>query len=193
MIVYLVTNLVNGKQYIGQTYRTIKRRWNEHVWDAYRGEASYFHRAIKKHGKDSFKTEILQTCTSKAELDKQEKFYINKLKTLKPKGYNLALGGSSVMQGRKMSKKSREKMSKASLGKPKSKTHRDNISKGRMGIQFSATHLSRLRDWAESRKKNVCLRGHARTPDNVRDDRACRECINIAQRKRRSKNKNKKE
>ena len=29
--IYLVTNKVNGKQYIGQTVRTIADRWTRHV------------------------------------------------------------------------------------------------------------------------------------------------------------------
>ena len=29
--IYLITNNVNGKQYVGQTIQTIQKRWNSHV------------------------------------------------------------------------------------------------------------------------------------------------------------------
>jgi hypothetical protein len=41
MIVYLVTNEVTGKRYVGKTVRTLARRWQLHRNVADRGEGSY--------------------------------------------------------------------------------------------------------------------------------------------------------
>jgi predicted GIY-YIG superfamily endonuclease len=36
-LIYLITNTVNGKRYIGQTVRTLRQRWQQHVRDAKQG------------------------------------------------------------------------------------------------------------------------------------------------------------
>ena len=35
--IYLITNLVNGKQYVGKTIGDVRHRFNEHVSDAISG------------------------------------------------------------------------------------------------------------------------------------------------------------
>lgn len=34
VIVYLIRNCVNGKVYVGKTTKSLKRRWQQHVWTA---------------------------------------------------------------------------------------------------------------------------------------------------------------
>lgn len=58
-LVYQVTNSVNGKRYIGYTSQSLSERWRGHVKSSRIGSKSHFHLAIKKHGQDSFKPEIL--------------------------------------------------------------------------------------------------------------------------------------
>lgn len=41
MIVYLITNLVNGKRYVGQTRESLSLRWQRHVWKAHEGSENY--------------------------------------------------------------------------------------------------------------------------------------------------------
>jgi len=50
-------------------------------------------KAIKKYGKTNFIYEILEKVNSIKELEEREKFWIKKLKTLAPKGYNMLPGG----------------------------------------------------------------------------------------------------
>lgn len=49
--IYLITNKVNGKQYVGQTSRTIEKRIAEHF---YVNDNLPIHNSIKKYGKDNF-------------------------------------------------------------------------------------------------------------------------------------------
>lgn len=58
-LVYQVTNSVNGKRYIGYTSQSLSERWRGHVKSSRIGSKSHFHLAIKKHGQDSFKSEVL--------------------------------------------------------------------------------------------------------------------------------------
>lgn len=98
--IYKVTNKINLHMYIGQTLRTIEDRWKEHVKDA-KGQVDeyYFHRAIRKYGKDSFLVEQIELLTDntvdelKKQLNKREKYYIHLFNTYNPCGYNGSIGG----------------------------------------------------------------------------------------------------
>lgn len=97
MIIYLVTNIINGKQYVGQTIRPLRERWRDHCRVK---DDNYFHRAIRKYGADSFRLEVIDTAKSVEELDRKEIFWIKELNTLYPGGYNLKIGGDASMRGR---------------------------------------------------------------------------------------------
>ena len=52
--IYLITNKINGKQYIGQTVKTVQKRWSRHLADS-KNFDFYFYKAIRKYGKENFK------------------------------------------------------------------------------------------------------------------------------------------
>ena len=93
--IYKITNLVNGKIYIGQSVK-IKNRWGQHIRDAKTGNSiAPIHRAIKKYGKENFDFSILEEC-EKEELDEKERYWIKTLNsTILGNGYNLTLGGNN--------------------------------------------------------------------------------------------------
>lgn len=100
--IYCITNQVNGKQYIGQTTQTIYRRWITHKSESKLIKNNrYLYNAFEKYGFDNFEiTEIIKYEHSDInklfdELNKIEIYYIDKLKTLKPNGYNMSLGGKN--------------------------------------------------------------------------------------------------
>lgn len=83
--IYLTTNLVNGKKYIGQHNGDIK--------DTYLGSGVLLVKAIKKYGKENFKKEILEECPI-TELDEKEKYWITYYNALEDENfYNLSKGG----------------------------------------------------------------------------------------------------
>ena len=62
MHIYCITNLINGKIYIGQTVQqNSKMRWYAHLADARRGKKSYLLDSIRKYGKDSFAWEVIDS------------------------------------------------------------------------------------------------------------------------------------
>lgn len=93
--IYKITNLTNGKIYIGQSIH-IERRFLEHkCYGKTLCHESYsaLHRAINKYGWESFKCEILEEC-SESELNEKEIYYISFYKSNKKGiGYNLTEGG----------------------------------------------------------------------------------------------------
>ena len=154
MIVYLTTNLINNKQYVGQTNGN---RSN------YLGGGILLRNAINKYGRESFKKTVLVKCSSQEELDKQEIFWIKKLNTLNPKGYNIALGGNGRgmhsnetrkkmsinnigFKGRQHSEESKEQIRLKSIGRKHSKETRQKMSNFQMGRILSEEHKRKIGD-----------------------------------------------
>ena len=134
-IIYLGTNTINGKQYIGSTRYTLEQRlYNKpygHIYLAFneklKGGMSIMelHKAIRAFGENVFKWEILEEQANKTFesnemmynwLDEREKFYIEKYDTINT-GYNETTGGRknyyrSESNRRKISETTKEAMSK---------------------------------------------------------------------------------
>jgi len=108
--IYIVTNLLNNKQYIGQHASNDES-------DSYYGSGKILERSIKKYGKNNFKREIIQYCDYEMELDECEIYWIKELNTKVPNGYNLTDGGEGS-RGMIMSLTTRKKISKSHKGKP---------------------------------------------------------------------------
>lgn len=69
------------------------QRWKKHIIDAKNGREYPLHFAIRKYGTEHFHVEQIDTACSMTELDEKEKYWIKKLNTQFPDGYNLTEGG----------------------------------------------------------------------------------------------------
>jgi group I intron endonuclease len=92
MIIYKVTNKVNGKVYIGQTSKELDERKTAHYKSSRLGSNTNFHRALSKYGVSYFIWEEVARCNSKEELNDLEKKLINEYDSFKS-GYNMTEGG----------------------------------------------------------------------------------------------------
>lgn len=108
--IYLVTNIINEKKYVGQTRGGFQKRWSEHVSHANneKSDFSVLHRAMKKYGIPSFRVEKIFECPDE-ELNFHEQRLIEEYDSLHPNGYNLVTGG----KGKAVSELTREKLSEA--------------------------------------------------------------------------------
>lgn len=123
-VIYLISNLVNGKKYVGQTTRTVEERFKEHA-----AADSAIGKAIQKYGVENFRYGVIVTCYSKEELDAQEIHYIAALKSKVPTGYNLTDGGDGI-QG--CPQEVRDKISAKKTGYKASDEARANMSAERV-------------------------------------------------------------
>lgn len=93
-LVYKITNIVNGKSYIGVTTRDVVSRWKEHVYEASTLRRNFaFHSAIRKYGAESFSVEVIHSCVDIDEMLDIERSLVSGMGTLVPNGYNSAPGG----------------------------------------------------------------------------------------------------
>ena len=97
--VYLISNKFNEKLYIGITIGSIIERFNSHMYNANKqSNKNSLEYAIWIHGSNQFTYKKLR----KAPVDKLgslERYYIKKLKTKMPNGYNINSGGAGVFGG----------------------------------------------------------------------------------------------
>ena len=90
-IIYVHTNKINGKKYVGQTRYSLEERTKKDGY-GYRNQ-SKFYNAIIKYGWENFDHEILYTGLSQEEANKLEIQLIKELDTI-DNGYNIHTGGS---------------------------------------------------------------------------------------------------
>ena len=185
-VIYMTTNLVNGKKYIGRDKYNRKR---------YLGSGKLLKKAIKRYGKNSFRKEILEECVSDEELKTREEYWLKYYDVANNRDfYNLhnnssggSMGGErnpmfgrtgqkSPRYGKKHSDETRKKMSESKKGLP-GKKHSDESKRKigdavrgekspMFGTKFSKETRQKMSDSSkgkpksESHKKNMRESAH---------------------------------
>lgn len=149
--IYLITNLVNGKQYVGQTTVSLARRWVGHQASARssRNACRALGCAIQKYGPENFTVTEVDTAVSKEELDAKELLWVSVYNTTVPHGYNLTSGGGSA--GRP-SKETVEKRRQAMMGHSVTQATRDKIRRAQVGRTCPPERREKMRQAALRRK-----------------------------------------
>lgn len=133
-IVYLATNLINGKRYIGVTTRPLDIRAREHIRPS-RSTRSKLGAAIKAYGRDMFRFTTIKTCADFDEAKSEER----RLVALWQPEYNMTAGGDGVL-GMRHSAEMKAKWSRERKGRdagkkraPMSAEARKRMSEARKG------------------------------------------------------------
>jgi group I intron endonuclease len=118
--VYLITNKLNGKKYVGKTLRTVDYRWAQHKTTAFNGNSMFpIHAAIRKYGTDAFSVEVLESGLPEPQLSKREMELIDEHRShIKfQMGYNKAAAGElHPMFGRNHSDETKQAWSETRVG-----------------------------------------------------------------------------
>lgn len=165
--IYVHTNLINNKKYVGITTRTPESRWN-------RGKGyvknHYFYKAIQKYGWDSFQHEVFEI-SSREDMLYGEKYLIAFYRTTDSAyGYNLTSGGEHYKHsaeakkkisiarkekysgvnhpcyGRHLSKEHKQALLAANLGRHPSEEVKRKISESEKGKKFTEAQKAHLRE-----------------------------------------------
>lgn len=145
--IYKIVNDINNKIYIGQTVRTIEKRWQEHLRKAKNHNYNqHLYCAMRKYGIEHFSIYIIETVKVE-ELNTRERFYIKFYDTVN-NGYNMTLGGDSNPMSNFKSKQAHD-------DKCKTNTFRQNVSIGlkayRAQNEFTIEHRKKLSEKATGR------------------------------------------
>lgn len=152
--VYLTTNLVTGKMYIGQRRGLFD--------ETYFGSGLLIRRSLAKHGKQKFVASVLAFGNSKQELDTLERHFISTYRVLlgQDRLYNLATGGQGgdigfalkgeqhPNWGKTLPLEVCAKISKSHQGKTLTQTHKQHIGESISGERngfFGRHHLQKTR------------------------------------------------
>lgn len=96
--IYITTNIINGRRYIGQKSFDYKSRWYSYVGSGYQ-----LIKAIKKYGKENFKRDIVAIAYTAKELNELEIIWIRDYNAvINENFYNMADGGDVNPQGTKI-------------------------------------------------------------------------------------------
>lgn len=139
MLIYKITNKINGKIYIGQTTKTLQRRWTKHCIAA-KTDNIPFHKALIKYGFENFTVEQIDVASTIDELNKKEVYWIKYYNSMLPNGYNVCEGGNG-MHGYKASEKTRAKLRVSHLGNKHSEETKRKMSEAHKGLNHSGLKM----------------------------------------------------
>lgn len=153
MLIYKITNKLNGKVYIGQTTKTLDIRRKGHIQAAKDGVNHHLYNAMNKYGIDNFEFEEICKANSKSELNYLEAKYILEYDSVR-NGYNMGYGGDNnvmdspivkekhdnIMRSDDVRLKISQSMKQYRQENPFSETHRKKISEKLKGNKHFAGH-----------------------------------------------------
>jgi group I intron endonuclease len=174
-VVYMLTNQVNGKRYIGQTMN-LRKRIAQHRLHC---QCPLLAKAIAKHGWVNFSVCVLNGCSCQTRADELERHYIEEKQShVSVGGYNLDWGGRG---GGAKSDDTKKKISAAARGrthteetKEKLRTRivsdetRKLISEARKGVKV-------VRSPTTCKRLSEALKGKVRSTDH---------CLKLSEAKR---------
>jgi group I intron endonuclease len=175
---YKITNIVNGKIYVGKT-KNIQTRWASHRSRAFNPKDRRYNFplscAIRKYGVPNFTFEVLQICETEEEINYYEEIYISKFHTNiniygGDFGYNLTNGGEKNA-GRKHTKETIVKMKLAHQGILHTKESKEKIGKAHEGMRHSEETKNIIRE-AFSGEKSITAKLTLNLVNMIREEYA---------------------
>lgn len=142
-IIYKLKNLINGKEYVGQTTKDFSHRLKQHINEKRNRHVT---NAIRTYGIENFEVDVLCTCFSKESLNNAEIYFVNFFQTMYPNGYNHRAGGDqkgicSEETKRKISLNKKGKPNLKRRGEVRSLKQRLDISRTLGGQKIVAVNL----------------------------------------------------
>ena len=147
--IYIITNLINGKQYVGQTVKGYLVRFQGHCMLYNRcklnnikyNKKKHIDEAIAYYGVENFKVELLETVPEELKYEK-EIYYIEKYNTYE-NGYNYTIGGDiNPMFNAKVKQHHKQIMS-------------SNKLKQKMSKSVKKAYTPELRQWFSQHSRNI--------------------------------------
>ena len=152
--IYLITNKLNNKQYVGQCICSIEQRFKTHFNDA--NVTIPLHQDMRKYGIENFDCQLIDVCDDDLRLY-IESYYIDKFNTLQPSGYNVYRHSSNGFSNKNHTRETKDIMSQKSklwwntASKDDILQRNRKISDALSGRAFSAEHKKKISEHAKLR------------------------------------------
>jgi len=168
--VYLTTNKISGKEYIGD-------HSTKNIKDSYLGSGIALKDAIIKYGKENFKREILELFETKEEAFNAQEKYINEYNTLVPNGYNISPTGGNEITGGAVSNDTKIKMSIAKTGIKFTEDHKNNLKRSHIGLKQSKETIQKRISKTKGKKRSQEFKDRLKKPKSEETKRKIRESM----------------
>jgi group I intron endonuclease len=131
--VYVLTNKINGKKYvgIGMGKNGVEGRWCQYRNYNCKKQIKLY-RALKLYGVENFSFEVILE-TDDIDNAKRSEMYLIDVWNLQEDGYNISAGGDCGMLGIKASEETRKKMSVSQQGRQHSEETKKKIGDAQKG------------------------------------------------------------
>lgn len=160
--VYLITNNLNQKRYVGKT-NNLQVRWKHHKCD--RRGRSYIGRAIRKYGASNFNFTVLDSYPNEEEAYRGEVSWISHFQSNQSdQGYNLDSGG---VGGKRASEETRRKQSLAHKGVPRPSEVIAKLHSPEARRKVAEANQGKVRSESTKRKISEAHLGRPKSPISV--------------------------
>ena len=159
MLIYKITNKLNGKVYIGQTTKTLDQRRKGHIQAAKNGVNHHLYNAMNKYGIENFEFEEICRTNSKSELNYLEAKYILEYDSVR-NGYNMGYGGDNNVMDSPIVKDKHDKIMRSDDVRLKIS---QSMKQYRKENPFTEEHRQKI---SEKLKGNKHFAGHTITEDH---------------------------
>lgn len=167
--IYQITNIANGKRYIGSS-KNIWTRWKTHTLQLRKNEHHNLHlqRSWNKYGEDNFIIAAIVLC-EEYELQRYEQACLD---IFKPE-YNETIDVIAPMRGKKFSEEHKAKISRANLGRHMSEETKEKLLLANLGSHHSEETKEKISASAKANPNNsgrfvkgdAIRRGHKHTEE----------------------------
>lgn len=144
--IYIITNSVSGRRYVGSGVN-LRKRWNGHRWSLNRGKHHNprLQSAWTKHGESAFTIDVLEVVEDASHLLTREQYWLDHYDAAACPGfYNFcAVAGSQL--GRVRSKATCLRLSAAHRGRTHSPESRAKMRQAKLGRKLSPEHVEKVR------------------------------------------------
>lgn len=147
MIIYKITNKVNGKFYIGKTVKSAEERFKKHYYN-HKNQNTHLYNSMRKHGFENFSVETIEEVS--IDINERECYWIELLKP----HYNMTSGGdggdlSQFRNYNSLTEETKLKISESKKGTPPWNKGKSGYSTSKKGYETPNKTKNKLRENAK--------------------------------------------
>jgi len=152
--VYVVTNNISGRHYVGMTSRSVELRWVEHVKAAATGVEQGLHRGIRKHGVAAFSVREVSRSRTKEDAFHVEQALIAEYRSIGWPLYNMTAGGEGVVDLNEAGQLKKKEALRRAWQDPETREKMEQAIRDNMTPEVKAKmSAAALKSWADPEKK----------------------------------------